>query len=145
MRLSICLSKNLNYIHWNRRVWEIGYRGPLLPQRKATGRPDLPVTDNQVLLLRERLSREYDVMKYLASPYFTKTEEAEYITLKGSPSEQRAAELQIQELRRMPGKPKRITSSKATDRRVANVGNLLHNHRAVEDSMRELIRRYRWD
>ncbi|VDK27666.1 unnamed protein product, partial [Anisakis simplex] len=72
MRITSALYGNLNKIHWNRRVWEVGYRGPLLPQRKATGRPDYPVTGNRILLLRERFEREWNVMKCLATPYLTK-------------------------------------------------------------------------
>lgn len=35
MHLSRALARNLNTRHWNRRVWEVGYRGPVLPQQKA--------------------------------------------------------------------------------------------------------------
>lgn len=45
----------------------------------------------------------------------------------------------------MPGKPKRISEWKNNSRVHANIGNLLHSHRTVEDSMKELINRHRWD
>ncbi len=35
MHLTRFLKGNLNKIHWDRRVWEIGYRGPPLAQQKA--------------------------------------------------------------------------------------------------------------
>lgn len=34
MRLTAWLWKNLNIAEWNRRVWEIGYRGPPIPKLK---------------------------------------------------------------------------------------------------------------
>lgn len=34
MRLTAWVWRNLNAPEWNRRVWEIGYRGPPLPKQK---------------------------------------------------------------------------------------------------------------
>lgn len=34
MRLGVALWRNLNLREWNRKVWEIGYRGPPLPKLK---------------------------------------------------------------------------------------------------------------
>ncbi|VDO28763.1 unnamed protein product [Haemonchus placei] len=71
MFLTRALRGNLNIPHWNRRVWEIGYSGPPLPKRKATGRPNYPISKNQVTILRDRFAREYNVMKLLTRPYVT--------------------------------------------------------------------------
>lgn len=47
---------------------------------------------------------------------------------------------------KMPNKPKdRIVATGEINKRWANVGNLLHSHRTVEDHLQELIRRKRWD
>uniref|UniRef100_A0A914ZP98 Uncharacterized protein n=1 Tax=Parascaris univalens TaxID=6257 RepID=A0A914ZP98_PARUN len=139
------LYANLNKIHWDRRIWEIGYRGPPLPQRKATGRPDYPVSGNRIILLRERFAREWEVMKCLATPFLSKEQEAPYIRLHGSPAQQRETdELRLRQAA-MPGEPKKIKMHKSGKQPQANVGNLLHAHRTVEDSLHELIRRQRWD
>ncbi|OZC05708.1 hypothetical protein X798_07317, partial [Onchocerca flexuosa] len=72
MRLTIWLRRNLNLPEWNRRVWEIGYRGPPLPKVKIKGRPDYPVNNNAIRQLQDRMKREYEVMKCLATPYLDK-------------------------------------------------------------------------
>uniref|UniRef100_A0A1I7ZRP5 Transposase n=1 Tax=Steinernema glaseri TaxID=37863 RepID=A0A1I7ZRP5_9BILA len=145
MKLTSVVCGNLNKIHWNRRVWEIGYRGPPLPQRKATGRPHKPVTTAKVAELRENFEREYNVMRCLATPYFTKEQEAAYWAKHGSVDAQNEAKKLEAQQRRMPGEVKRETEFKKADRRVANIGNSLHKHRTIEDSLGELIRRNRWD
>lgn len=45
----------------------------------------------------------------------------------------------------MPSKPKQYTIDGRLEIRRANVGNLLHSHRSVEDSLKEVMRRERWD
>ncbi|KAK0418030.1 hypothetical protein QR680_013337 [Steinernema hermaphroditum] len=145
MKLTSAVLGNLNKVHWNRRVWEIGYRGPHLPQRKATGRPHYPVTSNRVAELRERFEREYNVMRCLATPYFTKDQEAAYWDKYTSVDAQNETKKLETQQRRMPGEVKRESEFKKADRRVANIGNSLHKHRTIEDSLGELIRRNRWD
>ncbi|VDM40368.1 unnamed protein product [Toxocara canis] len=145
MRTTRALCGNLNKIHWDRRVWEVGYRGPPLAQRKATGRPDYPVSGNQILLLRERFEREWEVMKCLATPYISKEQEEPYIRLHGCPADEREQNALRKEQSTMPGEPKQIAMHKGGRQRAANVGNLLHSHRTVEDSLYEVIRRQRWD
>lgn len=72
--------------------------------------------------------------------------EHEYIQKYGTPTEQREKELLEMEQRRMPGKPKkRIVGSGKVLKARANVGNLLHEHRTIESSLKELIVRQRWD
>lgn len=46
---------------------------------------------------------------------------------------------------KMPNKDKFYKADGTLEKAQANVGNLLHNHRTVEDSLKELIRRNRWD
>uniref|UniRef100_A0A0N4ZPM8 39S ribosomal protein L52, mitochondrial n=1 Tax=Parastrongyloides trichosuri TaxID=131310 RepID=A0A0N4ZPM8_PARTI len=145
MKFSTSIFKNLNKIHWDRRVWEIGYRGPHLPQRKATGRPNLPISGYKVQLLRERFDREYNVMRYLSTPYLTNDKEEAYWKIYGSPEKMRSEALKKEEQGTMPGKAKRISDFKLADKRVANIGNMLHHTRTVEDSLKGLIRRNRWD
>uniref|UniRef100_A0A0K0G134 ATP synthase subunit d, mitochondrial n=1 Tax=Strongyloides venezuelensis TaxID=75913 RepID=A0A0K0G134_STRVS len=145
MKLTSTWFGNLNKIHWNRRVWEIGYRGPSLPQRKATGRPHFPISSYKVGLLRERFEREYNVMRYLSTPYLTSDKEQFFWEKYGSPEKLRLAEQKKIEQSTMPGKAKRISEFKNADKRVANIGNMLHYNRTVEDSMKDLIRRNRWD
>ncbi|CAI2349701.1 unnamed protein product [Caenorhabditis sp. 36 PRJEB53466] len=148
MHLSRALARNLNTRHWNRRVWEVGYRGPILPQQKATGRPDYPISANRVNILRERLAREQIVMNLLTRPYSTAEAEQTYLETEkavGSLSELRAREFEQLEASRMPGTAKNTDGSKAVVRRRANVGNLLHTHQTVEDSLAALANRKRWD
>ncbi|KAJ1363254.1 hypothetical protein KIN20_023081 [Parelaphostrongylus tenuis] len=147
MFLTRALKGNLNLPHWNRRVWEIGYSGPPLPKRKATGRPNYPVSRSAVAVLRERFAREWGVMKLLTRPYITAEMESAYFASKGVEGldglrEQEYAKLEAQ---RMPGKEKRTHGSKSVVRRRANVGNLLHTHKTVEDSLADLMNRNRWD
>uniref|UniRef100_A0A0K0CVB0 Transposase n=1 Tax=Angiostrongylus cantonensis TaxID=6313 RepID=A0A0K0CVB0_ANGCA len=147
MFLTRALNRNLNISHWNRRVWEIGYNGPPLPKQKATGRPDYPVSASRVALLRERFAREWGVMKLLARPYITAEMESAYFASKGVKGldELREKEHAKLEAQRMPGKEKRTHGSKFAVRRRANIGNLLHTHRTVEDSLADLMNRNRWD
>lgn len=46
---------------------------------------------------------------------------------------------------KMPNKKKFCKADGTLEKRQANVGNLLHSHRTVEDSLKDLIRRNRWD
>ncbi|CAJ0942055.1 unnamed protein product, partial [Mesorhabditis belari] len=146
MFLSRASCRNLNRIHWDRRPWDIGYRGPLQAQQKATGRPDYPVTESRKNLLRERLNREWEVMRQLTRPYVTKEAELAYFQSKNVSSleEQRTKEANLIEARRMPGKVKRTIGSKNEVRRRANVGNLLHEHSTVEQALASLNSRSRW-
>ncbi|WKY00505.1 hypothetical protein Q1695_014947 [Nippostrongylus brasiliensis] len=147
MFLTRALRGNLNIPHWNRRVWEIGYAGPPLPKKKATGRPNVPISASRVKLLRERFDREFNVMKLLTRPYIAKEAEQDYFaSLNVSGLDQLREQEQAKlEAARMPGKPKRTEGSKHAVRRRANVGNLLHTHKTVEDSLAELMNRNRWD
>ncbi|ETN69447.1 hypothetical protein RB195_008326 [Necator americanus] len=147
MFLTRALRRNLNLPHWNRRVWEIGYSGSPLPKKKATGRPDYPVSRSDLEVLRERFAREWNVMKLLSRPYVTAEVEADYFAAKNVSSldEIREKEREKLEAQRMPGKVKRTEGSKNSVRRRANVGNLLHTHKTVEDSLAELMNRNRWD
>uniref|UniRef100_A0A1I7X044 MRP-S23 domain-containing protein n=1 Tax=Heterorhabditis bacteriophora TaxID=37862 RepID=A0A1I7X044_HETBA len=153
MFLTRALRGNLNRRHWDRRVWEIGYRGPLLPKQKAfvyfnqTGRPDLPVAPNHVKVLRERLQREFEVMKLLTKPYISADVEKEYFTSLNVSGldDKRQKENDKLDAQRMPGKAKRTEGSKQAVRRRANIGNLLHSHITVEESLASLINRNRWD
>ncbi|VDM65437.1 unnamed protein product [Strongylus vulgaris] len=147
MFLTRALRGNLNLPHWNRRVWEIGYGGPPLPKKKATGRPDYPVSSAQVAVLRKRFDREWNLMKFLCRPYITSEVEADYFAMKNVTglNEIRSKEQARLEAERMPGKLKRTEGSRNAVRRRANIGNVLHSHKTVEDSLTELINRNRWD
>nr|CDJ91642.1 Unknown [Haemonchus contortus] len=147
MFLTRALRGNLNIPHWNRRVWEIGYSGPPLPKRKATGRPNYPISKNQVAILRDRFAREYNVMKLLTRPYVTAEAESDYFASKNVTGldQIREQEKARAEALRMPGKAKRVDGSKRAVRRRANVGNLLQKHITVEDSLAELMNRNCWD
>ncbi|VDN23237.1 unnamed protein product [Gongylonema pulchrum] len=146
MRLTSWLWKNLNLPEWNRRVWEIGYRGPPLPKLKIMGRPDWPISNNAIKQTQEKFMREYEVMKCLATPYLSKEMESDYVAKYGTSAEQRERQAQELEQRRMPGKPKRrIVGTGKVLRARANVGNLLHEHRTIESTLKELIVRQRWD
>ncbi|GMR41697.1 hypothetical protein PMAYCL1PPCAC_11892, partial [Pristionchus mayeri] len=145
MRLSSAVWGNLNRKHWNRRVWEVGYKGPLMPQQKATGRPDYAISGNMVALTRERFTREFGVMKMLAQPYIEEPAEQHYLQSKGVQSLKELREMEEQKIkdRTMPSKPK--PKSPSGLKRRGNVGTLLHEHRTVEDSLGYLINRNRWD
>ncbi|CAJ0579621.1 unnamed protein product, partial [Mesorhabditis spiculigera] len=138
--------RNLNRPIWDRRVWEVGYRGPTLPFQKATGRPDYPVTQARVNLLRERFTREWDTMKLLSVPYCSRRAEQDYMEAHGfsSLNDLRRYESEQLDAERMPGKPKRTEGSKHQVRKRANVGNLLHEHQTVEQALLPLARRSRW-
>ncbi|GMT18838.1 hypothetical protein PFISCL1PPCAC_10135 [Pristionchus fissidentatus] len=145
MRLSTAVLGNLNKRHWNRRVWEIGYKGPLMPQQKATGRPDYPVSGNMVALTRERMAREFGVMKMLAQPYVEESAEQHYLEAKGVESLQQLRLVEEKKIKdqSMPSKPKSMSPTGL--KRRGNVGTLLHSHRTIEDSLGYLINRNRWD
>ncbi|VDK87077.1 unnamed protein product [Litomosoides sigmodontis] len=146
MRLTTWVWKNLNAPEWNRRVWEIGYRGSPLPKHKIKGLPDYPISSNAIRQLQDKLKLEYEVMKCLATPYLNKEMEYEYVKKYGTSAEQRAKELLETKQRRMPGEPKkRIVGSGKVLKARANVGNLLHEHRTIENTLKELIIRQRWD
>uniref|UniRef100_A0AC35FVZ9 Uncharacterized protein n=1 Tax=Panagrolaimus sp. PS1159 TaxID=55785 RepID=A0AC35FVZ9_9BILA len=142
---SAALFVNLNKIHWDRRPWQIGYRGNLLPQNKATGRPNVPIHPGNVAILRHQMAREYEVMRHLANPYITEEKEAPYIRQNGNFNEQLANAKKIKEHQRMPGEPKYLKEDGTVYKPFGNYGNLLHKHRSVEDSMFQLIRREKWD
>ncbi|GMS88562.1 hypothetical protein PENTCL1PPCAC_10737 [Pristionchus entomophagus] len=145
MRLSSSVLGNLNKRHWNRRVWEVGYKGPLMPQQKATGRPDYAISGNQVALTRERFAREFGVMKMLAQPYIEESAERRYLESKGVQTLHELREMEQQKIKdqAMPSKPKSMSPSGL--KRRGNVGTLLHTHRTIEDSLGYLANRNRWD
>ncbi|KAL3117747.1 hypothetical protein niasHT_000923 [Heterodera trifolii] len=149
MKFSHVLAKakvNLNAHTWYRRVWEKGYSGPPLPKIKRTGKPPVPVTNEAVNEVRTALMREWNVMQWLANPYLNAEKEAPYLERYGNINDewtQRAVEAKH---RKMPSKPKiRQIASGEVEKRRANVGNLLHAHRTVEDELKNLERRNRWD
>uniref|UniRef100_A0A8R1HTJ8 Uncharacterized protein n=1 Tax=Caenorhabditis japonica TaxID=281687 RepID=A0A8R1HTJ8_CAEJA len=114
----------------------------------STGRPDYPVSADRVNLLRERLAREQVVMNLLTRPYSTAEAEQVYLSAEkkvSSLEELRKSEFEQLEARRMPGKPKNTDGSKAVVKKRGNVGNSLHTHQTVEDSLAELAARKRWD
>ncbi|KAK5964739.1 hypothetical protein GCK32_010235 [Trichostrongylus colubriformis] len=86
-------------------------------------------------------------MKLLTRPYVTAEVESDYFASKNVSSldELREQEKARAEASRMPGKEKRTEGSKRAVRRRANVGNLLHKHITIEDSLAELMNRNRWD
>uniref|UniRef100_A0A7E4ZWM1 Uncharacterized protein n=1 Tax=Panagrellus redivivus TaxID=6233 RepID=A0A7E4ZWM1_PANRE len=144
MRVSSTLYRNLNKIHWDRRAWQIGYRGPPLPQQKATGRPHRPIHRGSVELLRSNLAREYNVMRHLANPYLNEEAEAPYVQQFGNVKEVVEKEIELKKQTRMPGDVKQVTNN-TVPKLYGNYGNLLHKHRTVEDSLFQLVRRERWD
>ncbi|KAF8358400.1 hypothetical protein PRIPAC_93395 [Pristionchus pacificus] len=145
MRLTTSVLGNLNKRHWNRRVWEVGYKGPLMPQQKATGRPDYAISGNMVALTRERFAREFGVMKMLAHPYVDESAERHYLESKGVQSLKELREMEEQKIKdqTMPSKPK--ATSPTGLKRKGNVGTLLHKHTTIEDSLGYLANRNRWD
>uniref|UniRef100_A0A914WH13 Uncharacterized protein n=1 Tax=Plectus sambesii TaxID=2011161 RepID=A0A914WH13_9BILA len=145
MRLTSGLFRQLNWHAWNRKVYEVGYRGPLLSKKKATGKPDYPVSQARLARLRTALEREYQVMRCLATPYVTREQEDPYLTKFGTPEEQLAKKVAEKQQQQMPNKPKVVTDRTSYDKWRGNIGNLLHSHRTVEDSMKHLIRRTRYD
>ena len=63
----------------------------------------------------------------------------------GTVDDQIAHQKEIEKQAKMPGEPKILNERLRVDRRRANIGNLLHSHRTVEDSMFDLLQRKRWD
>ncbi|KAI6174939.1 hypothetical protein M3Y97_00976800 [Aphelenchoides bicaudatus] len=110
MKLCQILRANLNKEHWDRRVWEIGYRGTPLPKRKATGQPPFIVNDARVKQLRDRFEREYQVMRWLCTPYLTKETEKEYIEKHGTFLEQKRRERHNSTFAKMPGDAKKLNT-----------------------------------
>ena len=143
--MSVRLFGNLNKKHWNRRVWEVGYRGPVMPQQKATGRPDYPISGNMVALTRERMAREWGVMHALTKPYYDEASELAYFESLGCASrdELRTKRREEQDAARMPGKAKGTSSSALW--RHGNIGNNLHSNITVEQSLGYIGNRNRWD
>lgn len=74
-----------------------------------------------------------------------KEREAPYLAAYGDFNQQLQNAKQEQEYRSMPGEPKKVTGYKRIDRRYANVGNLLHVDRTIEDSLKHIIEGQRWD
>ncbi|PAV56217.1 hypothetical protein WR25_01294 isoform A [Diploscapter pachys] len=147
MRWSVQLLGNLNKPHWNRRVWEIGYRGSPLPAKKATGQPNFPVRPTNVASLRRRLLIEHNVMLQIAKPYLSKEVCTNYFASEGVSNldELKEKNEQLAELRKMPGKPKITQGAQRIVMKNANVGNNLHQHATIEDSLKALLVRNRWD
>ncbi|KAI6216185.1 hypothetical protein M3Y99_01834900 [Aphelenchoides fujianensis] len=145
MRFTTVLGYNLNKVHWDRRVWEIGYRGKPLPKRKATGRPHIPISDFRRDLLRQRFEREHQTMRWLCTPYLSKEAERPYVEKNGTFVEELERERKTAALSKMPGEQKRLNEHGDASKAFANYGNLLHEPRRVEDSLRFLIKQKRWD
>lgn len=97
--------------------------------------------------LRQRLAREFNVMVLLTRPYISEKVESDYFKSMNVSNldDMRGRDLSRLEATRMPGKKKRTNGSKYAVRRRANVGNLLHEHNTVEDSLAHLMNRNRWD
>jgi len=142
--LTCLVRRQLNWDAWNRKVYEIGYRGPLLSKKTAT-KPDYPVSQARVARLKVAFEREYQVMRCLATPYCTRAQEEPYLAKYGSPEEQLAKKVAEEQQLKMPNKPKVVTGRTDYDKWRGNIGNLLHKDRTVEDSMQHLIRRTRYD
>ncbi|KAI1722628.1 mitochondrial ribosome protein 63 domain-containing protein [Ditylenchus destructor] len=143
MRLTSCVSKCLNKRHWDRRIWEVGYRGSPLPQVKPY-KAETPLKPDTVTHLKNALEREYKVMQWLSNPYITEEKERPYVEARGDIIDQWKQKVVAEKQAKMPGKGKRYTVDGRLEKRRANVGNNLQNHVTVEDSLKELIRRDRW-
>ncbi|KAI6181315.1 hypothetical protein M3Y98_00816100 [Aphelenchoides besseyi] len=145
MRLTSILNGNLNKVHWDRRVWQIGYSGSPLPKKKATGRPHIPISDYRRELLRQRFNREHQVMRWLCTPYLNKEAEQPYVEKYGKFADELKKQQKEVELAKMPGDAKLLNEHGEALKPMANYGNLLHKPRTVEDSLRCLINKNRWD
>jgi len=72
--------------------------------------------------------------------------ERPYVELHGDIIDQWNAEKVAERQDKMPGKPKRCNLADGRlEKRRANVGNLLQEHRTLESTMADLIARNRWD
>lgn len=63
----------------------------------------------------------------------------------GHPEEVRQKAMDEFEQTRMPGRAKTITGNTKMDRIRGNIGNLLHQHRTVEEQLAYLIKDRRFD
>uniref|UniRef100_A0A1I8BX31 Transposase n=1 Tax=Meloidogyne hapla TaxID=6305 RepID=A0A1I8BX31_MELHA len=126
-----------NVEDWFRRVWEVGYVGPSLPKKQC---------EESVDTTRQHLMREWNVMQWLANPYLNSERERPYIERYGDVVDQwRQSQIEAKQ-RKMPNKPKIFkVYDGSLEKRRANIGNMLHSHRTVEDQMKDLIRLTRWD
>ncbi|CAD5209723.1 unnamed protein product [Bursaphelenchus okinawaensis] len=145
MKRTQSLLGNLNKVHWDRKPWEVGYVGEPAGKRKVTRKPYAIVHDDQVALVRQRLDREWEVMKMLNTPYLNKEQIKPYHAVHRTFVKELADEKKLAEKARMPGDPKRLLANGDADPYHANYGNLLHKSRSIEESMCHLIRRTRWD
>jgi len=149
MRLTETLKRGfkvcLNLPEWDRRIWETGYRGSPLPKMKATGQKPRPISQNSTESLRKSLLREWNVMQWLANPYITEEEERPYVMKYGNILDQWAEQKISEKQARMPSKPKKYKIIGGIERKTANVGNLLHRHRTVEEQLSNIILNKRWD
>ena len=112
---------------------------------RTGGKQQHPLSQNAIEAARARLYREWNVMQWLANPYLNAEQEAAYLERYGDVLEQNRREVVEAHQRKMPNKPKVTKVNGEVDKKRANVGNMLHSHRTVEDQMKELIRRSRWD
>ena len=90
--------------------------------------------------------REWNVMQWLANPYLNAERERPYIEQYGDVVDQwKQSQIEAKQ-RKMPNKPKIFKVYDGNlEKRRANVGNMLHSHRTVEEQMKDLIRLTRWD
>lgn len=99
-------------------------------------------------------------MRWLCTPYLTKVTlslfslpqlssfqetEKEYIDKHGTFLEAKRREAEHKAFSKMPGKPKAFDVHGNAIAATANYGNLLHKSRTIEDSLRMLINKNRWD
>ncbi|CAD5213290.1 unnamed protein product [Bursaphelenchus xylophilus] len=145
MKRTQFLLANLNKVHWDRKPWEVGYRGPPSGKRKVTRKPHAIVHDSHVAIVKERLAREWEVMKMLNSPYLNKEEMKPYHEIHGTFLQEQETIKKNEAKAKMPGDPKLLLANGEARRTHANYGNLLHKDRSIEDSLCHLIRRSRWD
>ncbi|KAL3117748.1 hypothetical protein niasHT_000924 [Heterodera trifolii] len=104
------------------------------------------MAENAVNEVRTALMREWNVMQWLANPYLNAEKEAPYLERYGNINDEWTQRTVEAKHRKMPNKPKiRQIASGEVEKRRANVGNLLHAHRTVEDELKNLERRNRWD
>jgi len=132
---------------FNTPFWMLeGPMGPSVKKRLTrTRRHDIPVTEEHLADMREKLENEFQVMRCLATPYLTKQQEAIWHRNHGTPDENKQKEQVEFEQTRMPGRAKTITGNEKVDRIRGNIGNLLHQHRTVEDQLFYLIKDKRFD
>ncbi|MCP9258730.1 hypothetical protein DINM_001735 [Dirofilaria immitis] len=104
-----------------------------LPKLKIKGRPDYPISNNAIRELQNKLKREYEEMEheYIKNMVHLRNSEKKNFWKQNNVVCQ-------ENLKKIAGSGKVLKAR-------ANVGNLLHEHRTIENSLEELIIRQRWD